>query len=44
VGLGEQLDDLQEFDAENYVYGLFADMIHQSEELDAAEKTSDDND
>ena len=44
VGLGEQLDDLQEFDAENYVYGLFADMIHQSEELNAAEETSDDND
>ncbi|QLK85850.1 signal recognition particle-docking protein FtsY [Staphylococcus sp. 17KM0847] len=30
VGLGEQLDDLQPFDAESYVYGLFADMIEES--------------
>ncbi|MGE8079190.1 signal recognition particle-docking protein FtsY [Peribacillus loiseleuriae] len=29
VGLGEKLDDLQEFDAEKYVYGLFADVIEQ---------------
>lgn len=36
VGLGEQLDDLQEFSAENYVYGLFADMISNAEELDDA--------
>ena len=27
VGLGEKMDDLQEFDAEKYVYGLFADVI-----------------
>lgn len=27
VGLGEQMDDLQAFDAEKYVYGLFADLI-----------------
>lgn len=27
VGLGEKMDDLQEFDAEQYVYGLFADLI-----------------
>jgi fused signal recognition particle receptor len=27
VGLGEKMDDLQEFDAEKYVYGLFADLI-----------------
>jgi fused signal recognition particle receptor len=27
VGLGEKMDDLQSFDAEKYVYGLFADMI-----------------
>ncbi|HCX2528045.1 TPA: signal recognition particle-docking protein FtsY, partial [Staphylococcus aureus] len=26
VGLGEQLDDLQPFNPESYVYGLFADM------------------
>jgi fused signal recognition particle receptor len=32
VGLGEQLDDLQEFSAENYVYGLFADMVSEAEE------------
>ncbi|MFJ7976368.1 signal recognition particle-docking protein FtsY [Peribacillus sp. JNUCC 23] len=29
VGLGEKMDDLQEFDAEKYVYGLFADVIEQ---------------
>ena len=29
VGLGEKMDDLQEFDAEKYVYGLFADLIDQ---------------
>ena len=33
VGLGEKLDDLQPFDAENYVYGLFRDMIEDSSEL-----------
>ena len=27
VGLGEKMDDLQEFDAEKYVYGLFADPL-----------------
>lgn len=27
VGLGEQMDDLQEFDPQQYVYGLFADLI-----------------
>ncbi|WP_442599471.1 signal recognition particle-docking protein FtsY [Neobacillus sp. D3-1R] len=27
VGLGEKMDDLQEFDAEKYVYGLFAELI-----------------
>ena len=25
VGLGEKMDDLQEFDAEKYVYGLVCD-------------------
>ncbi|RFU68829.1 signal recognition particle-docking protein FtsY [Bacillus sp. V59.32b] len=29
VGLGEQMDDLQEFDAEKYVYGLFADLVEE---------------
>lgn len=27
VGLGEQMDDLQPFDAEKYVYGLFANIV-----------------
>ncbi|MDP4162642.1 MAG: signal recognition particle-docking protein FtsY [Bacillota bacterium] len=31
VGLGEKMDDLQEFDAEKYVYGLFADQIEKTE-------------
>lgn len=31
VGLGEKMDDLQEFDAKNYVYGLFSDLIDQQE-------------
>ncbi|UXR77552.1 MULTISPECIES: signal recognition particle-docking protein FtsY [unclassified Staphylococcus] len=30
VGLGEQMDDLQPFNAESYVYGLFADMIEEN--------------
>ncbi|MEH7222530.1 signal recognition particle-docking protein FtsY [Bacillus sp. JJ1566] len=32
VGLGEKVDDLQEFDAQNYVYGLFADLVETTEE------------
>ena len=32
VGLGEKMDDLQVFDAEKYVYGLFADLIEKTEE------------
>jgi len=31
VGLGEKMDDLQEFNAEQYVYGLFADQVEKSE-------------
>ncbi|MCG1020621.1 signal recognition particle-docking protein FtsY [Sutcliffiella horikoshii] len=31
VGLGEKADDLQEFNAEQYVYGLFADMMEKEE-------------
>ena len=30
VGLGEKMDDLQSFDAEKYVYGLFADLIEKA--------------
>ncbi|MED4015367.1 signal recognition particle-docking protein FtsY [Sutcliffiella cohnii] len=32
VGLGEKVDDLQPFNAEQYVYGLFADMVEQEQE------------
>lgn len=32
VGLGEKVDDLQEFDAEKYVYGLFSDAIDKVDE------------
>ncbi len=32
IGLGEKIDDLQEFDAQNYVYGLFADLVETTEE------------
>jgi fused signal recognition particle receptor len=31
VGLGEKIDDLQVFDAEKYVYGLFADLVVTTE-------------
>jgi len=31
VGLGEKMDDLQTFNAEQYVYGLFADLIEKAE-------------
>lgn len=31
VGLGEKMDDLQEFNAEQYVYGLFADIVEREE-------------
>lgn len=31
VGLGEKMDDLQSFDAERYVYGLFADLVEAAE-------------
>ncbi|MBC6299831.1 signal recognition particle-docking protein FtsY [Listeria booriae] len=30
VGLGERMDDLQAFDANEYVYGLFADVIDEA--------------
>lgn len=32
VGLGEKMDDLQEFDAEQYVYGLFSELIDKEVE------------
>ncbi|RIP33549.1 signal recognition particle-docking protein FtsY [Staphylococcus gallinarum] len=40
VGLGEKLDDLQPFNPESYVYGLFADMIEQNVEV-SEDKDSD---
>ncbi|RNA69624.1 signal recognition particle-docking protein FtsY [Alteribacter keqinensis] len=33
VGLGEGMEDLQEFEADQYVHGLFADVLEQAEEL-----------
>lgn len=36
VGLGEKMDDLQPFDAERYVYGLFAEGIEK--ELEAMDE------
>jgi fused signal recognition particle receptor len=32
VGLGEKMDDLQEFDPEQFVFGLFSDMLEEAEE------------
>jgi fused signal recognition particle receptor len=32
VGLGEKMDDLQPFDPEKYVYGLFADLFEERSE------------
>ncbi|RKQ37456.1 signal recognition particle-docking protein FtsY [Oceanobacillus halophilus] len=32
VGLGEKIDDLQQFDAHAFVYGLFADMLDETED------------
>ncbi|MEC1721831.1 signal recognition particle-docking protein FtsY [Schinkia azotoformans] len=34
VGLGEKMEDLQEFDPEQFVYGLFAEMVEGSETED----------
>ncbi len=31
VGLGEQMDDLRQFDPEQYVYGLFANLVETEE-------------
>ncbi|PKH09806.1 MULTISPECIES: signal recognition particle-docking protein FtsY [Planomicrobium] len=40
VGLGEKMDDLQPFDPQKYVYGLFAEGLDKEEEMeeDAADK------
>ena len=37
VGLGEKLDDLQPFDAQKYVYGLFAEGLDKEQQLEDAE-------
>ncbi|MGG8952932.1 MULTISPECIES: signal recognition particle-docking protein FtsY [Staphylococcus] len=45
VGLGEKLDDLQPFNPESYVYGLFADMIEQNvDDSNAADDRTDSTD
>ena len=45
VGLGEKLDDLQPFNPESYVYGLFADMIEQNvDDSNAADDHTDSTD
>ncbi|WP_204189740.1 signal recognition particle-docking protein FtsY [Mammaliicoccus sciuri] len=44
VGLGEKLDDLQPFDAESYVYGLFADMIDANESVENTTEEANQND
>jgi fused signal recognition particle receptor len=37
VGLGEKIDDLQPFDAEQFVYGLFGDVFEEKEDVDTEE-------
>ena len=45
VGLGEKLDDLQPFNPESYVYGLFADMIEQNvDDTEASDDGADSTD
>ena len=44
VGLGEKLDDLQPFNPESYVYGLFVDMIEQNDNIpDEMQSLTDNN-
>ncbi|MFC4354426.1 signal recognition particle-docking protein FtsY [Chryseomicrobium palamuruense] len=38
VGLGEKMDDLQPFDAEKYVYGLFAEGLELEEASESEDK------
>ncbi|WP_096199332.1 signal recognition particle-docking protein FtsY [Bacillus sp. FJAT-45350] len=37
VGLGEKMDDLQQFDSEQFVYGLFKDILEEQEEEEEKE-------
>ena len=32
VTLGEKLEDIEYFDLENYIYGLFAEMIEEADD------------
>ncbi|MNJ02302.1 Signal recognition particle receptor FtsY [compost metagenome] len=36
VGLGEKMDDLQPFDSQQFVHGLFAGLIADEEEAEEA--------
>lgn len=38
VGLGEKMDDLQPFNAEKYVYGLFSDLVDKEELIEEEEE------
>lgn len=38
VGLGEKMEDLQEFDSEQFVHALFAGLIQEAEEQEAQEQ------
>ncbi|BFH67946.1 MAG: signal recognition particle-docking protein FtsY [Paenibacillus dendritiformis] len=38
VGLGEKMEDLQEFDSEQFVHALFAGLIQEAEEKEAEEQ------
>ncbi|PIC78214.1 signal recognition particle-docking protein FtsY [Sporosarcina sp. P19] len=42
VGLGEGIDDLQPFDPEKYVYGLFANGLEMEEAEDEENETAED--
>lgn len=42
VGLGEKLDDLQPFNPESYIYGLFADMIEKNVDVDEIDADAND--
>ena len=44
VGLGEKMDDLQVFDPEQFVYGLFGDIFEEKEKSDDSEKEESNED
>ncbi|ANS73954.1 signal recognition particle-docking protein FtsY [Paenibacillus yonginensis] len=43
VGLGEKMDDLQEFDSEQFVHGLFSGLIDESEQDENEEEAANTN-